>query len=368
MRLLEVKQVKVNQVLGRTIYNERNQVLLGEGVVLTEKLLQRLEDLGISFIYVQDEHIVPESTITDQLRRTTIQSMEKLFKNIGESKELASTYFLMDRASKDFKALIRYISDEIKKSEELLTIMTDVYILDSYIFTHSLNVTLYSLAIGLELKLEQKQLEILGLGAMLHDVGKLNVSKDILNKPGKLTDDEYKEIKEHAENGFRILKDVSTLPLLVAHCAYQHHERLDGSGYPRGINGQDIHLFGKIIAVADVFDAVTSNRVYRRAMLPHEGLEILYAGSGTLFDQSIIEAFRKSVAIYPIGLTVTLSDYRIGVVSKQNHGSSDRPFVHIIRERDQVLSESYELNLLDHLDITIIGCHKEDSNDWSFAN
>ena len=96
-------------------------------------------------------------------------------------------------------------------------------------------------------------------------------------------------------SGFAILKGVKTVPLIVAHCAYQHHERLDGTGYPRGLKNTEIHYFAKIIAVADVFDAITSNRVYRNAMLPHEGLEILYAGCGRLFDLKIVEAFRSAV-------------------------------------------------------------------------
>ncbi|PAF17147.1 hypothetical protein CHH61_23915, partial [Shouchella clausii] len=91
---------------------------------------------------------------------------------------------------------------------------------------------------------------------------------------------------------------VETIPLLVAHCAFQHHERLNGSGYPRGLQGNEIHDFGKIIAIADVFDAVTSNRIYRQAMLPHEGLEVLYAGAGKLFDKKVIEVFRQAVAVY----------------------------------------------------------------------
>ena len=136
---------------------------------------------------------------------------------------------------------------------------------------------------------------------------------------------------------FNYLKNIHTVSLHVAHCAYQHHERLDGSGYPRGLKDNEIHELGKIIAVADVFDAVTSNRVYRSAMLPHEGLEILYAGAGTKFEIPIVEAFRRAVAIYPNGLSVVLNDGRKGVVSGQNIGIGDRPIIRILEEIDQPL-------------------------------
>ena len=145
------------------------------------------------------------------------------------------------------------------------------------------------------------------------------------------------------------------MSLIIAHCAYQHHERLDGSGYPRGIKGEDIHPFAKIIAVADVFDAMTSNRVYRKAMLPHQALEVLYAGSGTLFDANVIEAFRSSVAMYPNGMVVELNDGRKGIVTDQNKGVTDRPVIRIIEEYGQEIQTPYAMDLSTELDKVITG-------------
>ena len=162
-----------------------------------------------------------------------------------------------------------------------MSILSDVCVHDTYIFTHSLNVALYSLAVGMELKLPRNQLEDIGLGALMHDIGKVSMPKEILLKPGKLTDEEFTIIKIHStEEGFDLLRNTHTVPLLVAHCAFQHHESLDGSGYPRGIKEKDIHHYAKIIAVADVFDAVTSAMgITGSAMLPHEGLGIILCGS-----------------------------------------------------------------------------------------
>lgn len=359
MRLLSTEHLKPETMLGKSIYNERDQVLLHEGVVLTERMIKRLIELGIPYVYVKDpktEHIVPKNTVPEKLRHESIKAIENTFRQIEKEGTITGGSFVIEKASKRFMELIRTIMLEIKDNKELLSILADMHVHDQYIFTHSYNVTLYSLAIGMELKLSQKQLEILGLGAILHDVGKIDVSLDVLLKPGKLTEEEYEEIKKHAECGFQILKGVGTIPLLVAHCAYQHHERNNGSGYPRGLHEKDIHYFGKIIAVADVFDAVTSNRIYRKAMLPHEGLEILYSGSGTLYDQEIVEAFRKSVAIYPVGLTVILNDKRVGIVSKQNTGVSDRPIVQIIEENNMEVETPYEVNLLESLDTLIVDC------------
>ena len=117
---------------------------------------------------------------------------------------------------------------ELDSNPELMSILSDVCVYDSYIFNHSLNVTLYALAVGMELKIKQDQLETIGLGSMLHDIGKVAVSKEILLKPDKLTDQEYDVIKTHTTEGFEMLRNSYSVPFLVAHCAFQHHERLDG--------------------------------------------------------------------------------------------------------------------------------------------
>ncbi|WML47063.1 HD-GYP domain-containing protein [Neobacillus sp. PS3-34] len=357
MRLVATASVAKGAILGKAIYNDRGKVLLNQGVELDEKLLERLEGMGIHYIYVTDsktEDIIVKEPLSVKVRQKAIQTIESNFTQIQDERFLSGS-IVLEKATKDFKTLIKYIVSEIKQNDDLLVLLSDIFTYDHYIFTHSLNVTMYSLAIGLQLNLPPKDLEILGLGAILHDVGKMKVDEHILLKPGRLTEDEYEEIKKHAEQGYNILRKIPGLPLIVAHCAFQHHERLDGSGYPRGIQGSEIHDFGKIIAVADVFDAVTSNRVYRRAMLPHEGLEILYAGSGSLYESSLIEAFRQAVAIYPAGITVELSDGRKGVVSRQNKGLSDRPTVRIFGDNGTEV-EPYDLDLKTELHIVITAC------------
>ena len=357
MRLVATDSVPIGAILGKAIYNDRGKILLNEGVKLEDKLLSRLEGMGISYIYVKDkktDDIKLKDPIPVKARRKAMTTIESNFVKIQKDAYVSGS-LVIEKASGDFKSLIKYLLSEIKGNEDLLVLLSDVFTYDHYIFTHSLNVTMYTLAIGLEMKLRPKELEILGLGAILHDVGKMKVPEQILLKPGRLTAEEYEEIKKHAEDGFNILRTIPTVPLLAAHCAFQHHERLDGSGYPRGIMGNDIHDFGKILAVADVFDAITSNRVYRKAMLPHEALEILYAGSGTLYDTKVVDAFRRAVVIYPVGITVNLSDGRKGVVSRQNKGLSDRPIVRILKENGEEV-EPYELDLKQELHIMITDC------------
>jgi HD-GYP domain-containing protein (c-di-GMP phosphodiesterase class II) len=358
MRLVETSMSLSGTYLGKAIYNNKGQILLNEGVKLDAHLLQRLIGMSIHFIYIQDhktDDLELHYPLSMKLRRKAIASIEKHFDEFEDNRHF-SNVLVLEKAARSLTKLIREIQAEINSSQDLLALLSDVYTYDDYIFTHSLNVTMYALAIGIKLHLKDHELEMLGLGAILHDVGKVKIPEAVLFKPTKLSEEEFLQVKKHTIEGFELLRRIPSVSLVAAHCAYQHHERLNGSGYPRGIKGNEIHPFGKIIAVADVFDAVTSNRIYRQAMLPHEGLEILYSGSGTLYDQKTIEIFRQSVAVYPIGITVVLNDGRKGVVSQQNSGLSDRPIIRILEEENGIEVDPYEIDLKTMLDVMIIAC------------
>lgn len=362
MRLAATKTVRIGTKLAKTVYNENGQVLIQRDVALTDRMLQRLLFYKITYIYIHDavtEGIEIESPISEELKIEAYQTIKRSFTSFQQKGSMASKAFIRDKTGEQMTDLVQSLLYQLQERKEVISILSDVVISDDYIFTHSLNVTIYSLALGKELGLPVSKLEEIGLGAMLHDVGKMFVPEEILNKKGRLEDEEFEILKQHTGSGFEFLRKSSNIPLLAAHCAFQHHERLNGTGYPRGIKESDIHPYAKIIAVADVFDAVTSNRVYRDAMLPHEGLEILYAGVGDLFDQKLVEAFRKTVAVYPNGLTVELSDGRKGIVAAQNENICERPIIRILTEHDIDLPVPYEVDLAKHLNIVITGCEAE---------
>ncbi|MCZ0703262.1 putative nucleotidyltransferase with HDIG domain [Natronobacillus azotifigens] len=356
MKLVTTRGLQVGSELAKPIYNDNGRILIQKDVNLSQAMIDRLQELGVTYVYIRDEiseDIIIHSPISDELKIESIQTVKSLFKGY-ENQGFKNKSFLFDHTSNKMTNLVDTIIRQIQDDDQVLSIMSDIFISDDYLFTHSVNVTIYSIAIANALKLTNKKTQELGIGAILHDVGKVFIPEEVLKKEGRLTSDEFEVIKSHTELGFEFLRASQELPLLAAHCAFQHHERLDGSGYPRGIRDEEIHPFGKILAVADVFDAVTSNRVYRDAMLPQEGLDILYAGSGKLFDQEIVRVFRESIAIYPNGITVNLNDHRTAIVVRQNENLAQRPVVRVIKESDQVVVP-YDLDLSTALDITIIG-------------
>ncbi|MBU9712992.1 HD-GYP domain-containing protein [Evansella tamaricis] len=357
MKLRSVQSLQVKDVLAKAIYNEQGQVLLNHGVSLSEGMIKRLKQKGISFVYIDDSDtsdIYVDDVVKDSTRQESIKTIRENFETISKLNNMGKSIDV-DKLSPSFSKVVKNILTDIQGHKQAVSMLSDVFCYDSYIFHHSLNVTVYSLAFGKKYGLNEKQLHELGMGAILHDVGKIAVPVEVLNKQGKLTEEEFKLIQEHSTIGFDLLRRSSTISLLTAHCAYQHHERMDGSGYPRGLKGKDIHLYAKLIGIADVFDAVTGNRVYRKARLPHEALEILYAGANTLFDKGMVETFAKTVALYPIGLEVTLSDGKVGIVSKHNGEMTARPVVRVLKEDGEKV-QPYEINLMEKLDVTIVAC------------
>ena len=358
MRIIQTAYLPSGAILGKSIVDMQGRTLLYKGVQITDWHIKRLQKYNIPYVYIDDlesRHIIPEDIIPDKLRREAIVTIKDTFEHMKDEIHQSKS-MVIENAALTMSKLVNQLTDELKGHQDLFHIISDIYTFDNYVFNHSLNVALYSLAIGLELKLKPDVLKTLGLGSILHDVGKMAVPEEILFKPGKLLEEEFKIIKRHSEEGFHILRQVHNLSLLVAHCAYQHHERLDGSGYPRGLKNNEILYMAKIIAVADVFDAVTSNRVYRDAMLPSEALELLYAGAGTKFDMEIVDAFKRSVAIYPVGITVELNDGRKGIVARQNLGYSDRPVIEVYGRNGDQLPFRYEVDLKTQFDVTIIKC------------
>lgn len=357
MKLMSIHSVINQDCLAKPIYNDQGQTLLNSGVLLTDKMIERLKDKGVSYVYVEDpltNDIYVEDTLHGKTRTKALKTIQDNFKTISEQMSLGKSVDI-DKLSPSFSRLVKNILTEIQSNKEAVSMLSEVISYDSYVFHHSLNVTVYSVALGQKVGLNQSELHDLGLGAMLHDLGKMGVPLEILNKSNNLTEEEFDLIKSHASIGFEMLRKSFTLSLLTAHCAYQHHERINGTGYPRNLAGEDIHYYAKIIGIADVFDAVTSNRVYRQAMLPHEGLELLYSGVGTLFDKKLVDTFAKTVAIYPVGLEVKLSNGQEGIVAKVNPQLPSRPLIRVLKDRHQRQFER-DLDLSVELNVTIIGC------------
>jgi len=348
MRLLPTKQCQAGMRLAKVIYNEDGIVLLGIGVSLTDPLINRLTNLGIDYLYIQDkltDDVMIESPISDQTRFKAITQIRENFQRLKED----SANIRPNKhpaLAKSFNNVMEMIIEDLSAHKEALIMLTDVNVMNNYIYNHSLNVAIISVSLGISMGYSKKDLFALGLGAILHDIGKTKINTSIILQNRALTIDEFKEVQTHTTIGYQLLKDEANIPLLSAHCAFQHHERLDGSGYPRGLKGQEIHDFAQLIAIADSYDAMTSHRVYRTALLPHEAMEVLYGSADTKYDRKKVALFRDNVAIYPLGLTVKLNTGEKGVVTQINSNFAHRPIIRIFEQANGRLAEPiYEIDL-----------------------
>ncbi|UHA72413.1 HD-GYP domain-containing protein [Paenibacillus sp. 481] len=358
MRWVPIQACQPGMRLAKKVYNEEGLVLLGEQVELNDVYIRRLSTMGVTSVYIEDERtegIEPVSLISEATMRQANKTIRTEFKKLmdeGMSRKRPA-YSTMSRA---FLTVLDAIIDDLSSHNDAMVMLNDIQTTDHYLFRHSLNVCIYSTLLGINYGYDREQLKVLSLGALLHDIGKTKIDLQLLNKPSRLTDQEFNHVKRHAELGYAILKDEPNVPLLAAHIAYQHHERLNGSGYPRQLKGNEIHDYAKWVAIADSYDAMTSHRIYRNAMLPHEVLEILYAGAGTLYEQPMLSLFRDRIAVYPLGMTIELSTGEIGVVASINTHCPQRPTVRILYgPQGETVSQGKEIDLSRCLSTMIVG-------------
>ncbi len=231
----------------------------------------------------------------------------------------------MDSSSAE--KIVEAMVDSIFRNKDAITSLSMLKDYDHYTYGHSVNVCILSLALGRHIGLDKQALMSLGLGALLHDTGKMRLKNSVLNKVGKLTEYEFEHIKEHSMLGASLLSECADIKEETIEVVLQHHERSDGSGYPHKLTSDDIHLYAKIVSIVDVYDAMTSRRIYKTKQCPTEVIKGIFALSGDHFDQKIVERFVQSVGIYPIGTIVRLETGETALIRDVNRNNLLEPTV-----------------------------------------
>jgi len=237
--------------------------------------------------------------------------------------------------TKKAKAVVSSLVDNIVTNQDASIWLTHLKKRDEYTAIHSVNVCILSITFGRSLGLSKDELNVLGLGALLHDLGKMRVPLEVLNKPGKLTDIEFEIMRSHPGQGYELLKNDKNIPPEALDVVLGHHERLSGNGYPHGRDGSTIPYFTRIVSIVDVYDAITSDRVYHDGMSPHDALKNLYKWAEGNFDQQLIESFIKTIGIYPIGCLVEFGTGHVGMVAKLNDNKKLKPVVMLLLNRNK---------------------------------
>lgn len=348
MRRVPVEDLQPGMIVARTVMGFTGRALLTENTMLTDNYIARLGKIGIGSVYVKDG--LGDGDVPEIVSEEVISSVSNNLNNSLKSFKVNNS---INVAS--FKKSVNMLLDNILNNRHVLIQLEDIRAFSDYVFTHSINVAVYSIMTGISLGYTEKSLAELGLGALLHDIGMIALDAQILNDPGALSIMERDQIKQHPELGFNLLRQHREISTLSAHVAYQHHERVDGKGYPRGLEDSQILDYAKIVAVTDTFDGVISDRPHRTGCTTTDAMLVIKKLSGTHFDPVFVEAFASNVALYPVGSVLKLNTGHLAVVTSVNRFNSDRPRINVIcNQAGNLIKPTYEIDLAETSEISVV--------------
>lgn len=326
-----------------------------------------------------------EAQIEEQLQQTATfetrelapvpigAELERAAKICFQSKQAVISMFQEARMGKSVdvggaQQLVEEISDSVARNPGALISLARLKTADDYTYMHSVAVCAMMVGLAKQLGLDEAQTRSAGMAGLLHDLGKAMMPMEVLNKPGKLSPAEFNVIKTHPTEGYRQLLKVPSLDPLVLDVCLHHHEKTDGSGYPKGLKGDQISLFAKMGAVCDVYDAITSNRPYKSGWDPAESLRKMAEWANGHFDGKVFQAFVKSLGIYPIGSLVKLTSGRLGVVVEQTGKSLTTPSVKVFFSTKSNLRITPEVIELSSSVVSEKIVSREDPAKWRVAD
>ncbi len=379
MRCVAIDQLRPGDRLGRDVYIGYDALpLLRAGVRVSHSYQLSLQRAGISAVWIDDglsAGIEPLEVLEEATRQRATAVIRDAFRDIqhalprpGQAKSPRDGSALSSDAVEQMRDVAEMIVGDVSRNIHSAIALNDLANADGYTLKHSLAVTTLGLAVGLRVMWKHgwidghgkrrfdgidERLAILGVGLLLHDIGKLAVPPAILRKRGPLNDEEWQAMRAHPMLGVDILRKAEGISPLARAVVRSHHERWDGTGYPENRSGEDIHQFARIASVADVYDALTSDRDYRPAWSMPDGYDFVVGRGGKDFDPEAVAAFQECVAPYPPGTWVLLSDGSAGLVKDVRQGAVKTPVVRILRDPQGGTIEPREVDLSKSPEISI---------------
>jgi HD-GYP domain-containing protein (c-di-GMP phosphodiesterase class II) len=334
MRRVYVDNLKGTEILAKPIYTQNDMILLSQGIRVKRSYVGKLKELGIDYIYIEDalsEGIEIEDFIDERTREACKKEVRHVLEKFSTSGRVE-----LDSIAQVAESVI----EDILSNKEVVVNISDIRREDEYTYSHSVNVCSLSVLTALKRGYSPEKARDLAIGALLHDLGKVLIPDDILNKEGNLTPQENEILKQHVIHGYEAVKDEVWLSAISKVVILTHHERLDGSGYPFGWTGDKIHDSAKIVGLCDVFDTMTNKYGNRAAYKIYEVIEYLTAMKGILFDEDIVNTFTNYIAVFPSGSGVITNKGDICIVLKQNKDLPTRPVLRLVKNNQ---GENYEV-------------------------
>ncbi len=327
--------------IDQSIKDRLDRTLIARGTILDSYMIGSLLKLGIGGIYVSEGRedplpeakeppLPPEIQKTIDKARCEDPSKIKLSESLKQRVSTGMQYLYNNTSDDNFASTSARITNDLNKAiNDNAAIAVDINALktsDEYTFKHSVDVATMSMIIAKNMGYSQYDIYSIGVAGLLHDIGKSKVPLEILNKPAKLNDEEFKVMKNHTVFGYEIIKEKENFSKAIAFAVLQHHEKMNGRGYPLGVKADKITDFAKILSVVDVYDALVTERPYKKALSQRTAIEMIMSMTEEL-DIKAMKVFFKTVILYPVDTTVELSNGEKAKVVKNNEGSVLRPTV-----------------------------------------
>jgi HD-GYP domain-containing protein (c-di-GMP phosphodiesterase class II) len=355
MHKISVNLAQPGMIVGKPVLGGSGQILLNAGISIKPQHIFYIKQLGIESIYIQDDRladVVIKDVVNDQVRSESRALIAQIMLDVDSPSPNNKGINVRD---KEIVELVAKIIEELIENKDLMVQLVDIRSKDSYLFAHSVNCAVLSTLMAVKLNLDSDCLKAMASGALLHDLGMIAVPQKVINKAGELTKDEFDMVKQHPVYGYELFKESSLFSPQAGAVILHHHERNQGQGYPYGLQGNELSRLVKIMMVADIFDALTSDKPHRRAYQTHQAVEMLMSWGGEVFDIDTLRHFLSNIAAYPAGTHVMLNNGESGLVVANTTGYALRPVIKIFYKGNDLSPHPrpYEIDLKTALNLTV---------------
>ncbi|MEW5693959.1 MAG: HD-GYP domain-containing protein [Candidatus Hydrogenedentota bacterium] len=358
-KLVYVPELKEGMIVAETVFSNDGTVLIDAGSIITRDIINHLLNWNVRFVKIVSD-LKKRSIIKKvqgfEYRPVAVELGKKIVREVHSSALKVAEEILSNLQEKKreqinvekIKKVTVKLVDEAMQNKEIFVAMINIKKYKNYLYTHSLNVSVLSILIGITMGFKREELLEIGEGALLHDVGMCVIPRDIWDSDKILDENQFFHIKKHPIFGNDILQTSRITNPKIINIVYQHHERIDGSGYPQGLKGDKINLYAKIVAVCDVFDAMNSERKFRGRYLPYDIMSHLIRNAHLIFDPDVMKSFVRFVSLFPLSSFVKLNTGETCLVVGSNEVSPIRPVVKVLLdENNKRVKKGRIINLLE---------------------
>lgn len=340
---MATRQLQKGMKVDQSIVDGTERVLVARGAILNDYVIQGLRKLGVSGVYIregeddteermadEDETMSPVAMATIEKLKVEDRSKVQISESVRAQVAEGISYLCCNTESEQFADITKNIThdlmDAINANDAIAVDISLLKVSDEYTFKHSVDVATMAMIIAKKLGMTKEEVYDIGIAGLLHDIGKSKIPSEILNKPSKLTDDEFEIIKQHSAHGYHIIKEKKEIKDSIKLAVLQHHEKNNGTGYPMGVGAARICPFAKIITVVDIYDALVTERPYKQGFSQRDAVEMIMTMTAEL-DMASLRGFMRSIILYPVGSIVKLSNGERAKVVENYETSILRPKV-----------------------------------------